>query len=92
MKKNIIKLRYVTPPPHDANPPSFHEKFNALSTHLIQPKHNVRSQSVTRSTDMPREHRSTTKRKFQQWQKSRKGLIDKIGQDALQDKEKLKAK
>ena len=41
---------------------------------------------------MPREHRSTTKRKFQQWQKSRKGLIDKIGQDTLQDKEKLKAK
>ena len=41
---------------------------------------------------MPREHRSTTKRKFQQWKRSRKGLIDKIGKDVLPDTEKLKNK
>ena len=41
---------------------------------------------------MPREHRSTTKRKFQQWKKSRKGLIDKIGRDVLPDTAKLKEK
>eukprot|EP00943_MAST-04B_sp_MAST-4B-sp1_P007177 g7177.t1 len=39
---------------------------------------------------MPREHRSTTKRKFQQWKKSRKGLIDKIGRDVLPDTAKIK--
>ena len=41
---------------------------------------------------MPRDHRSTTKRKFQQWKRSRKGLIDKIGKDVLPDTEKLKNK
>jgi Ca2+-binding EF-hand superfamily protein len=42
---------------------------------------------------MPREHRSTVKRKFKHWQKTRQAMVDKIGADvmAAQD-EKLSAK
>ena len=41
---------------------------------------------------MPREPRSITKRRFKHWQRTRKAMVEKIGTEALNDAQKLKAK